>query len=258
MMWKTVAAAMALTALVATGAQGGENAPPETLAKACHKLPPGVSFDDSLLVRTARKLRRDKNVKIVALGSSTTIGSGGSGAMAAWPARLQDELGKRLAGVNVMVTNKGKMRQSAQDMLQRMPSDVLAEKPDIVVWETGTNEAVRGVDVEQFTAAMLDGINQMEAAGVEVVLMNTQYSRNTARLINFQPYNDAMGQVAHIRDLVLFPRYEMMQGWVDRGYVSFDGLTQGDAIKIADTVYDCIGKLLAQNIALALKTGSTK
>jgi acyl-CoA thioesterase I len=257
MMWKSVAAAMALVALIATGAPG-EAAAPETLAKACQKPPPGVSFDDSLLMRSARKLRRDKSLKIVALGSSTTIGSGGSGVMAAWPARLQDELGKRLAGVNVMVANKGRMRQSAQDMLERMAGDVLSEKPDIVVWETGTNEAVRGVDVEQFTAAMLDGINQMEAAGVEVVLMNTQYSRNTARLINFQPYNDAMGQVAHIRDLVLFPRYEMMQGWVDRGYVSFDGLTQGEAIKIADTVYDCIGKLLAQNIALALKAGPTK
>jgi acyl-CoA thioesterase I len=244
--------------VVATGAQGGENSPPETLAKACHRPPPGVSFDDSLLVRTARKLRRDKNVKIVALGSSTTIGSGGSGVMAAWPARLQDELAKQLAGVNVMVANKGKMRQSAQDMLQRITGDVLSEKPDIVVWETGTNEAVRGVDIEQFTAAMLDGINKMEAAGIEVVMMNSQYSRNTARLINFQPYNDAIGQVAQIRDLLLFPRYEMMQGWVDRGYVSFDGLSQGDAIKIADTVYDCIGKLLAQNIVLALRAGPTK
>lgn len=256
MMWKSIAAA-ALVALIATGAPG-EAATPEMLTKACQKPPPGVSFDDSLLVRSARKLRRDKTLKIVALGSSTTIGSGGSGVMAAWPARMQDELTKRLAGINVTVTNKGQMRQSAQDMLQRISSDVLTEKPDIVVWETGTNEAVRGVDVEQYTAAMLDGINKMEEAGIEVVLMNSQYSRNTARLINFQPYNDAMSQVAQIRDLVLFPRYEMMQGWVDRGYVSFDGMSQGDAMKIADTVYDCIGKLLAQNIVLALKAGSPK
>ena len=117
---------------------------------------------------------------------------------------------------------------------------------------------MRGVDVETFTAAMLDGINRMEAGGIEVVLMNTQYSRNTARIINFQPYNEAMTQVAQLRDLVLFPRYETMQSWVDHGLVSFDGMTPAEAVKIADTVYDCIGKLLAQNIALALKAGPTK
>jgi acyl-CoA thioesterase I len=257
MMWKTVAAAMAWAALVAASAPSLA-APPDALTKACQKPPPGVSFDDSLLIRAAKKLRRDKQIKIVALGSSTTVGSGGSGPTASWPVRMQDELVKRLPGVNVTVVNKGQMRQSAQQMIERLTSDVLAEKPDVVVWETGTNEAVRGVDVEQFSAAMLDGITTMEAAGIDVVLMNSQYSRNTARLINFQPYVDAMAQVAQIRDLVLFPRYEMMQAWVDRGQVWFDGLSQPDAVKVADMVYDCIGKLLAQNIALALKTGPTR
>jgi acyl-CoA thioesterase I len=257
MMTKTIAAAMALAALVAVGGPS-EAASPEALAKACGKPPPGVSLDDSLLTRAMRKMRRDKTLKIVALGSSTTVGSGGSGVAASWPARLQDELSKRLAGVNVAIINKGQMRQSAQQMIERLTSDVLSEKPDIVIWETGTNEAVRGVDVETFTAAMLEGIAKMEAAGVEVVLMNTQYSRNTARIINFQPYNDAMSQVAQMRDLVLFPRHETMQAWVDRGQVSFDGLSPAEAVKIADTVYDCIGKLLAQNIALALKAGPAK
>jgi lysophospholipase L1-like esterase len=257
MMVKAIAAALALAGLIATGGPVAA-APPETLAKACGKPPPGVQLDDSLLTRTMRKLRRDKTLKIVALGSSTTVGSGGSGVGASWPARLQDELSKRLPGINVSIVNKGQMRQSAQQMIDRLSTDVLNEKPDIVIWETGTNEAARGLDVETFTAAMLDGISRMEAAGVEVVLMNTQYSRNTARLINFQPYNDAMSQVAQMRDLVLFPRYETMQAWVDKGLVSFDGLSQAEAVKIADTVYDCIGKLLAQNIALALKTGPAK
>ena len=85
---------------------------------------------------------------------------------------------------------------------------------------------MRGVDVEQFIAAMLDGIDKMDEAGIEVVLMNSQYSRNTARLINFQPYIDAMAQVAQIRDLVLFPRYDDDAGWVGSSRSSFDGLSQ--------------------------------
>jgi lysophospholipase L1-like esterase len=242
------ALAAAMLVLAAYAIQAGAAVP---IPEIC-QVPAGLTADDSPLPRAAERLKQDKALKIVALGSSTTFGVGASKPSAAWPARLADALSKQFPAARITVVNLGRQRQSAQEMMERI-ADVIAEKPALVVWETGTSETVRHLEVEPFIATLLAGVDRMAGLGIDVMLIDTQYARSVERIINSQPYRDAIAQVAHMRNLVLFPRYDVMQWWVTNEKMSFESLSPAEATAAADRVYDCLGYLIAKSVVHALK-----
>ena len=244
-----VVLAIGVTAVGA--ARAAENGPRVRISAKC-AVPDEMVADSSALPHAAAALSAKRPLKIVALGSSGTLGVGGSGPQAAYPARLQAALAARFPAAAIEVVNKGQARQSAEQMLDRLASDVLSERPTLVIWETGTAEAVRGADVDQFIEALLAGVDRMQAAGIDVVLMDTQYSRATAQLINFEPYVDAIDHVASMRDLVHFPRFQVMRYWVETERFIFADRAPAEARNAADGVYDCLGQLLAANIARSI------
>jgi lysophospholipase L1-like esterase len=243
------AAGLAAAILFASGAHAQHK---EKLSKTC-EIPERVSETAVPLPHTAQRLKDGAPVRIVALGSSSTKGSGGSGPGAAWPAQLETALAKRLPGVRIAVVNKGELRQSVPQMLERLQKDVLAEKPSLVIWEAGTSEAARHADIDGFTSDLMDGIDRLAEAGTDILLMDMQYARNTARIINFQPYVDALGRVGVMRDIFVFPRYDIMRDWVENEQVSFEGQSRGDAVKTADQVYACLAGILAELLARSLR-----
>jgi len=223
----------------------------ESLADGCHE-PEWLTDDVADLRQVAQRYRKSGQIKVVALGSSSTLGSGGSGTAAAWPARLQDELARRLPKAQVSVVNKGKMRQSAQEMVGRMASDVESERPDLVIWEAGTAEAVRGIEVDQLTHRLFEGVDRLTQRGIDVILMDMQYARSTARVINFDRYVEAMSQVGTIRNIYVFQRFAVMRGWVEDQSVSFDDQTPAEAMRGADRIYGCIATFLAEVIVRSM------
>jgi acyl-CoA thioesterase I len=249
---KPVIAALILL-LAALGAPSAWAQAPRVPIPAQCQVPDELLLDSSPLLHTSKQIRSQRRLKVVALGSSSTLGMGATGPEAAYPARLEAVLNQHLPGVAIQVINKGVSRQSAKQMLERLATDVLAEKPTLVIWETGTAEAVRGAELDEFVHALLVGVDKMAEAGIDVVLMDTQYSRSTARIINFQPYVDAIDQVGGMRDLVVFPRYQVMRLWVDEERFTFADKNPAEARKVADQIYDCLARLLARSIGKALK-----
>ncbi|HEX2114126.1 MAG TPA: GDSL-type esterase/lipase family protein [Alphaproteobacteria bacterium] len=247
--WQRVALAALVVVIVGPSALRAE--PKEKLSKTC-QVPNWIAETSVPLPNARHSLKREKQLKIVALGSSSTLGSGGSGPDAAWPAQLATALSKRMPDAKITVVNKAEMRQSVPQMLARLDKDVLAEKPSMVIWEAGTSEAVRHADIDAFTADLLLGIDRLASNKIDVVLMDMQYARDTARIINFQPYVDAMGRSGMMRNIFVFPRYDIMRDWVENEQVSFEHLQRADAIKTADVVYACLGKLLAELLANSL------
>lgn len=248
---KPVLAALLLVGVLIAPPAGAQS-PRVPVPTQC-QVPDELLLDSSPLLHATKQMRSQRRLKIVALGSSSTLGMGATGPDAAYPARLEVVLAQHLPGMSIQVVNKGVSRQSAKQMLERLTNDVLAEKPALVIWETGTAEAVRGAELDEFVHALLVGVEKMTEAGIDVVLMDTQYSRSTARIINFQPYVDAINQVGGMRDLVVFPRYQVMRLWVDEERFSFADKTPAEARKVADQVYDCLARLLARSIGKAIK-----
>jgi len=244
------AALLATIMLAAPPTQAAETK--EKLSKHC-PVPPWIGETRLALPNVQRGLRREKQIKIVAIGSSSTMGSGGSGPEASWPAQLATVLAKKMPAVKVVVVNKAEMRQSVPQMLARFDRDVLIAKPTLVIWEAGTFEAARHADVDTLLADLQVGIDRLLNNKIDVIMMDMQYARDTARIINFQPYVDAIGRLGTMRDIFVFPRYDTMRSWVENEQINFDASTKTEAIKTADTVYACLGTLVAELLAGSLK-----
>jgi hypothetical protein len=89
------------------------------------------------------------------------------------------------------------------------------------------------------------GIEELRAAGVEVVLINMQFSRETDAMIHFEPYLFAMGQVADANDVPLFRRYGIMRYWAESGLLDLRVRDTEKRRELAVKLYDCIGRAMA-------------
>lgn len=216
------------------------------------RVPRAVFVDESKLPLAAKKAMESKRLVVVAIGSSSTQGMGASGPDSAWPARFEADLKRRLPNLIIEVHNRAKARESADQMVKRLRADVLALRPDLVIWETGTADAVRSIEIDHFAGHLEDGIAQIASARAETVLVTPQYARDTARLIAFQPYIDAMNHAGLRRDVLVFPRYEAMRHWIESGAMKLENVPRGEMTKVADALYDCLGRQIARVVVRAM------
>jgi hypothetical protein len=146
----------------------------------------------------------------------------------------------------VTVVAATKPRQSASEMSESIEKLLLDEKPNLVLWQTGTFDAVRGLDPEEFRASVADGVETIQAGGADVILMNQQYSPRTESMVALGLYADNMRWVAREREVPLFDRLAIMRYWYDSGQIDLYAATKD--IGTAKLVHDCIGRALASMI----------
>jgi len=119
-----------------------------------------------------------------------------------------------------------------------------------VIWQTGTVDAIRGIDPDEFRTALNAGIDKLQGAGVDVILMNMQYSPRTESMIAADVYADNMRGVALEREVPLFDRFAVMKEWSDLGTFDLYAATKDPAM--AERVHACIGELLADLVVEAV------
>jgi acyl-CoA thioesterase-1 len=216
-------------------------------------VPAELTRVEVTLPHLTERLRAQNPVKIVAIGGASTTGAAAGSSDLAYPHRLQKILDRWYPNIPITVVNKGVPRQTAQQMLERFASDVLAEDPILVIWETGTTDAVRGVEIDDFAAALQGGIDQLKARSIDIILIDMQFSRSTATVIDFERYLSTLHRVGEVNELYVFPRFEMMRYWSDQNVFNFDGVAKNERASLAASVYECIGRNLAEAIRLALQ-----
>jgi lysophospholipase L1-like esterase len=192
-------------------------------------------------------------VKIVALGGLSTTGEAAGSPAKSWPARLEGVLRERWPGVPISVVNKAIARQTTQQMAERIESDVVPEKPNLVIWETGTTDAVRQVEIDEFASALETGINRLKEHGNELMLVEMQFSRATATVINFDRYLETLRKAGDVADVYVFHRFELMRHWSDQGVFNFEEVPKEKREELAARVYECVALRLADAIAWATR-----
>jgi lysophospholipase L1-like esterase len=207
------------------------------------------SFYDTepTLPKTATAIASGQAVSIVAIGGASTLGHAAGSADLAWPARLAVALISRFPAAHVTVDNRAVARQTAQEMASRL-DEVIAVKPTLVIWETGTTDAVQDTDLDEFRQTLQAGIDRLRASEVEVVVMDMQFARQTHAIINFDRYESILREVTDANHVPLFRRHDIMHHWAESGL--FDLMT-GDHAKlhlVASHLYDCIGRAVADFI----------
>jgi lysophospholipase L1-like esterase len=187
-----------------------------------------------------------KRLTVLVVGAGSSLLPGSSGSKNAYPARLQYALAEKLPGVEVTVVTNVKAKRTAAEMVQELVPALTAAKPALMVWQTGTADAIRAVDPDQFSHALDKGINIARSAGADVVFINPQYSPRTESMIALGTYAENMRWVALQQEVSLFDRFSIMKLWADLG--TFDLYSATKKLDIAEHVHDCIGRLLADFI----------
>jgi len=212
-------------------------------------VPNALIEDDPRLPLTAEHLKTKQPLRIVAIGDASTAGlAAGDDGANAYPRRLEEALKRRHPGLAVTVINQGVPRQTTADMVARFARDVFAANPTLVIWETGTVDAVRGIDVDTFALALEAGIAALRQHKTDVMLVNMQFNPDTGSIIDFEPYLDAMNRTADIDDVYLFRRFEIMRYWSEAGVFDLLDGTDDHRRQVAAEVYRCIGEALAAAI----------
>jgi acyl-CoA thioesterase I len=212
---------------------------------------------EPLLIKTAKALSGGREVVVVALGGSSTFGLAAGGTGFAWPARLAASLAGRFPSARIKLVNLAVARQTSKGAADRLARDVLPLKPTLVIWETGTMEAVNGSDVDEFRGTMQAGIDELRDAGAEVVLMDMQFSRATDAMIHFEPYLIAMRQLADANDVPLFRRHGIMRHWAESGLLDPRVIDGEKRRRLAAQLYDCIGRAMADFVTRGIPTGKS-
>jgi hypothetical protein len=239
-MWTAMGRAVAATLLVLCAAVARAESPDPCA------VPGYLLFGDSLLHRVTSAVRNDKALKVVVLGGPSASLPGPNGSSFAFPARLEVALSQRLPNLKVSVSTDIRYRQTAEQMIDDIEKLVADQKPNLVVWQTGTYDALRGIDPEEFRSSVSEGVEKLQSAGVDVVLMNMQYSPRTDSVVALAAYVDGMRWVAREREVPIYDRLAIMRHWYDAG--QFDLYAATKDMKTAKSVHDCIGRTLAASI----------
>ena len=212
-------------------------AAPSTLGRLTEGLP-----------KTRAALKAGRPLTIVTLGSSSTAGAGASATRFSYPSRLAVELAQRRPAATVEIVNRGINGEDAGENLTRLDADVIAAKPDLVIWQFGTNAVLHDLDYEAFDRVVQSGIDRMRGSGIEMLLMDLQYAPRVTEVPDHQRMLDFFDAIGANNHVAVFHRYAVMKFWADAMHSGYVSMLSSDGLHLNDTSYGCIAERLADAI----------
>ena len=232
---RTIVGLMSLAGLLATSPLFAEDTAPRC------EVPAYLLTTESTLSKVADAVKNGRPLDILVIGSrSSTIPASET---SAYPARLQAMLKEKLPALTVNVAVELQAKKTAEDVATGLAKLLEGKKPVLVVWQTGTVDAMRSIDPDDFRSAVGDGVAALQNTGADVILMNPQYSPRTETMMAPEPYLDNMRVVAQQHDVPLFDRFAIMRQWNESG--EFDLFSAAHGIDLAKRVHDCLGRALS-------------
>jgi hypothetical protein len=244
-----IAGLLAVAPARAQDAKMGADAPSQ--GKTCEVPADLREIGDSSLEKVAAAVKKDHKLDVLVVGSTSSSLAGPDGPAAAYPARMEAKLRELLPGVAVTVTTSVQPKRSAEEVVEALPALIGEHKPSLVVWQTGTVDAMRTTHPDDFRNAVDEGTSAVKGAGVDAVLMNLQYSPRMETMLATAPYLDNIRAVAQQQDVPLFDRYSIMHHWNETG--EFDLSNSSRSFALAKGVHDCLGRALASLVIAAAK-----
>jgi len=199
----------------------------------------------------AAALAAGQPLVIVALGSSSTEGSGASSREATYPAQLEADLRRALPGHAIRVINKGIGGQDASEMLQRLDTDALALHPTLLIWQVGVNSALRHESPLRFREMISAGVNRARAAGVDVMLMDSQRGAWTRSAPERAAFDQVLADLAELPGVALFSRGALMDAWAAAGTPP-EQMLISDGLHHNDRGYACLSAAVATAMVAGL------
>ena len=211
--------------------------------------PKGGAKSMGSLPHVAGKLAAAEPVVIVAFGSSTTNSYGATSPEFAYPNRLAAQLHRQYPTADITVVIRGKGGEDAPEMMKRLQTEVIDMKPDLVIWQVGTNAVLRNLDPAETARLVEEGVGRIQAAGGDIVLVDPQYSpRVNEHAESAGKMVKLLGKVAELRHIGIFPRFEVMRDWHETQAIPIDTFVIADGLHMNDWGYACFAQLLGDDI----------
>ena len=205
------------------------------------------------LTRLTQKLAGGDPITIVAIGSSSTAGAGASSPAATYPSQLLVKLKRHFPRHSITVINHGANGEEVGDMLKRFDEAVVAAKPDLVLWQLGTNSVIRDHMFSDHGASIRDGLNKIRAIGADVVLIDPQFAPKVIVKPEAEHMVELIAATAKQEDVNLFHRFDVMKRWSVVDHMAFDSFVSPDGLHMNDWSYACMAKGLGLAIAEAVQ-----
>jgi lysophospholipase L1-like esterase len=155
-----------------------------------------------------------------------------------------------LTGTDFDVIGHGLSGEVAQGAADRMKREVEDVKPDLVIWQVGTNDALRHVALDSFQNCLKKTLAFLKEQRIDVILINPQYGDQLIKDTYYEEVVKAVAEVAREADVLLVDRFQFMRNLQrqrgDRIYLSTDNLHMNDE------GYRCLAEQLATAIIAAL------
>jgi len=239
-----IAAGIMFAALVGMA----DRAAAQSAAEACSAAPELARLDLPLS-RVAQRIADGAPIRIVAIGSSSTEGVGASSSAFSYPSRLEAELRARFRRLAITVLNRGVGGEEAPQMLARFAQGVIAENPDLVLWQVGSNAVLRGHDVRKVAEVIAEGVDRLRAIGADVILIDPQFAPRVIEKADSEQMVALIAAAAKRQNIDLFRRFAVMRYWREVRHVAFARSLAPDGLHMNDWSYGCMAKLLANSIA---------
>ena len=207
------------------------------------------------LSRTAQRVADHLPVKIVALGSSSTYGFGASTPAASYPSQLAEELAQRLPDQQITVLNRGINGEEASEMLARLNADVIAESPDLVLWQVGTNALLRNIPLKP--NSLREGMTRMKRIGADIVLIDPQFAPKYIATADAERVVSVISAVSAAAHVGIFHRFALMRRWHEIDRLPLDTFLAWDGLHMNDWGYACFAKSIGTAITTALLGSKT-
>ena len=224
----------------------------ETAAPTCDAPLSLIRFTNPL-VRVAQRLKSGEPITIVAIGSSSTAGFGASSSAASYPSRLAVELTQRFPGHPITVLNRGVGGEEIADMLKRFDTAVIAAKPDLVLWQFGTNSVIRDDKLANHDVAIHEGLTKIRSTSADIVLIDPQFAPKVIVKPQATRMVELIASTAKLEDIDLFPRFDVMRRWHDVDHMAFKTFLSPDGLHMNDWSYACMAKGLGMAISEAAR-----
>ncbi|HVT55658.1 MAG TPA: SGNH/GDSL hydrolase family protein [Xanthobacteraceae bacterium] len=235
-----------LAAAAAGGACAEDSSP---FAGDCKGNTGVAHFESGGLVHVAARVAQKEAITVVAFGSSSTEGVGASSVLATYPARLEAELKRHFPGIPVRVVNRGVSGEDVAEMLKRFDRDIMKVKPDLVIWQLGTNAILRDDGITPEQPLIMEGLRRFKKANADLVMMEPQYAPKVLRDPDAVPMVEMLRKIAKRANIPLFHRFDLMRHWRDDLEMPYETFLSPDLLHMNDFSYGCTARYLAEAIA---------
>ena len=207
-------------------------------------VPPHEIATPAPLPATIARLQAGKKLRILAIGAASVQQFDRKNARGNDTSQFANLLGKVLKGVQIEVINRGVSGEVVATASQRLINEAAMIRPDMVLWQLGTSDAISRVPIEQFIETVRATVRRLRDNNIDVVLVGLQYTPQFARDEHYYSMRTALHELATAEQLVHVRRFHAME-FIARTKANIRVLPDGE-FNAGELGHQCMAEHVAQ------------